>query len=107
LRVTGDWRLYIAACLHGHKVAYLAEPLNGHRRHERSITSSLNKQRHANEVKQMQAIAAGGAALDAATATKAEKHLAHVNRYLGLALVAADRYAVQLGSRAVDLSHGR
>ncbi len=55
LRVAGDWRLYIE-CLSapGAKLAYVAEPLNSHRRHAQSVTHSLDAQKHVAEIAAMQ-----------------------------------------------------
>jgi glycosyltransferase involved in cell wall biosynthesis len=93
LRITADWRLYIAASAVGHKVAYVAQPLNGHRRHQRSITSSLDKQRHADEVRWMQAIASREVTPDSDVVAKAEQHLAHVHNYLGVVITPTEETA--------------
>jgi glycosyltransferase involved in cell wall biosynthesis len=51
LRMAGDWRIYLE-CLAAPaaKIAYLADPLNVHRRHAASVTHSLEAQRHLNEI---------------------------------------------------------
>jgi glycosyltransferase involved in cell wall biosynthesis len=42
LRVAGDWHIYVDLLAHSTgRVAYLAAPLNVHRRHEASVTASL------------------------------------------------------------------
>jgi hypothetical protein len=50
-RVAGDWRLYVEllAASDGH-VAYVAKPLNVHRRHEASVTHRLKGRRHREEI---------------------------------------------------------
>ena len=50
-RVAGDWRLYIELLSQeGAQVAYVAEPLNIHRRHGDSTTQRLAAQKHLGEV---------------------------------------------------------
>ncbi len=50
-RVAGDWRLYIELLRQeGAQVAYVAEPLNTHRRHGDSTTHRLAAQQHLGEV---------------------------------------------------------
>ena len=51
LSVAGDWRLYVEM-LHdpASLVAYVAEPLNIHRRHAGSVTHRLDAARHASEI---------------------------------------------------------
>ncbi len=50
-RVAGDWRLYIELLDQpGAQVAYVAEPLNIHRRHGDSTTHRLDAQKHLGEI---------------------------------------------------------
>lgn len=83
-RLAGDWKLYASACLLGQRVAYLAEALNGHRRHARGVTSSLDKQRHVDEVLRVQVTIAQSVELDEATLARAEQHLGEIHRHLDL-----------------------
>jgi hypothetical protein len=50
-RMAGDWRIYLE-CLSapGAKLAYVADPLNVHRRHAQSVTHSLKAQKHIDEI---------------------------------------------------------
>ena len=51
LRVAGDWRIYAEALAHkGAQVAYVARPLNCHRRHAASVTAAMAHTAHAAEV---------------------------------------------------------
>ncbi len=51
LSVAGDWRLYVEMLGDpGSRVAYVAEPLNIHRRHAGSVTHRLDPARHASEI---------------------------------------------------------
>ncbi|MDH6265084.1 glycosyltransferase involved in cell wall biosynthesis [Rhizobium sp. SG_E_25_P2] len=49
-RLVGDWRLYLAASNLGRQVAYVASPLNIHRRHQNSITTSMDIDAHLAEI---------------------------------------------------------
>lgn len=49
-KVAGDWRLYAEAALADEPIAYVAQSLNGHRRHLTSVTRELDKQRHLQEI---------------------------------------------------------
>lgn len=48
--VAGDWRLYAEVLSDGGRVAYVAEPLNLHRRHGASATHALAAGRHLDEI---------------------------------------------------------
>ena len=84
LRLAADWRLYAEACRLGLKVAYLAKALNGHRRHPGGVTSSLDREKHFDEVVRMQTWIAQATNVDGATLKKAEEHLQDIRRYLSL-----------------------
>ena len=51
--MAGDWRVYAEVLSAGGRVAYVAEPLNMHRRHEASVTHRLTPRRHVAEVSWM------------------------------------------------------
>ena len=51
--MAGDWRLYAELLQGGGRVAYVARPLNVHRRHAESVTHSLSAVRHLDEVARM------------------------------------------------------
>jgi hypothetical protein len=57
--LAGDWRLYMAL-LTGQEgeVAYVAAPLNTHRRHGGGVTQRLSTQEHVAEISRIQALAA-------------------------------------------------
>lgn len=55
LKLAGDWKIYINACHLGGKIAYEAAPLNIHRRHSRSVTGSIEKDKHIEEVRKVHA----------------------------------------------------
>ena len=51
--MAGDWRLYAELLAGGGQVAYVARPLNVHRRHKSSVTHRLPAERHLDEVARM------------------------------------------------------
>lgn len=53
-RMAGDWRIYLEALSQPNaKIAYVADPLNIHRRHAQSVTHSLKAQKHVDEIKRI------------------------------------------------------
>lgn len=65
LRMAGDWRIYLE-CLAapGARIAYVADPLNVHRRHAASVTHSLKAQKHVDEIAAMHRVARDRFGLD-------------------------------------------
>jgi glycosyltransferase involved in cell wall biosynthesis len=58
LRMAGDWLLYLEAlAAPGARIAYVADPLNVHRRHAASVTHSLKAQKHIEEIDSMHRVA--------------------------------------------------
>ncbi|WP_160000497.1 glycoside hydrolase family 99-like domain-containing protein [Roseomonas sp. 18066] len=57
----GDWRLYLAACQGGGRVQYVAAPLARQRQHPDSVTASLAKDRHLEEIARLHALIAASA----------------------------------------------
>ena len=56
LRVAGDWRVYAEVLAReGAQIAYVARPLNHHRRHDASVTARLDGPAHLAEVARVQA----------------------------------------------------
>lgn len=53
-RLAGDWRVYAEVLAEGGSVAYVAQPLNVHRRHAASVTHALPPAQHLAEVRRMQ-----------------------------------------------------
>jgi glycosyltransferase involved in cell wall biosynthesis len=50
-RMAGDWRIYLECLIRpGARIAYVADPLNVHRRHAASVTHSLKAQKHIDEI---------------------------------------------------------
>ncbi|RUT25902.1 hypothetical protein C0V97_08640 [Asaia sp. W19] len=53
-RLAGDWRVYLEILMQpGAQIAYLARPLNIHRRHQRSVTGALDESAHLAEIERL------------------------------------------------------
>lgn len=82
MNVAGDWRIYAEICAAGGRVAYLAQALNGHRRHVSSVTHTLKIDRHLQEIKDMQGYVRTLVKVDDKTTKAQEEHLAAAQKYL-------------------------
>jgi len=84
-KLVGDWRLYLELLASDdNKIAYLAQSLNVHRRHESSVTHALDKKKHLDEIMAMHAVVrnqklAGTAELDAM-----DKYIKELREQFGL-----------------------
>ena len=59
LRLAGDWRLYAEMLARtGAQIAYVAAPLNHHRRHPHSVTARMSEDAHGAEIAHMHAVMA-------------------------------------------------
>ena len=79
-QLAGDWRLYMAvlAAQPEGEVAYVAEPLNTHRRHGGGVTQRLAARDHLAEIARMQALAAATLKLSKAKRAAQAADLARV-----------------------------
>ncbi len=84
-RLAGDWRLYLEALTGGSpcQVAYVAAPLNIHRRHAASVTGRLPAQRHIEEVARLQTLAAARVGADARLRQRQAAYLRTLREQLG------------------------
>jgi glycosyltransferase involved in cell wall biosynthesis len=83
LRMAGDWRVYLEVLSQpGAKIAYSCETLNVHRRHSASVTHSLDKRAHLNEIRAMQDAAAQLFALPARSRRMQAAYLREVTQQL-------------------------
>lgn len=73
-KVAGDWRIYAELCTTGGKVAYVAETLNGHRRHRTSVTHALQVEKHLDEIKHMHGLVVRQIGLSSSFIAMQEKH---------------------------------
>ena len=80
--VAGDWRLYAEICLAGGKVVYEPGALNGHRRHQASVTHALKASRHLEEIRQMQRLIAERVKLRPEIRAKQMAHLSEAHRHI-------------------------
>jgi glycosyltransferase involved in cell wall biosynthesis/SAM-dependent methyltransferase len=84
-RLAGDWHLYAAAALRAPRVAYLSAPLNIHRRHDSSVTASLNTDRHVEEVERVHAYVAEELDLDDAARKRMSAYGDQLRHQFGIA----------------------
>ena len=86
-RVAGDWRLYIELLDQpGAQVAYVAEPLNIHRRHDDSTTHRLDAQTHLGEIARIHRLIGGGPAVLDADRMRQRAYRAQLAQQFGLRL---------------------
>lgn len=84
-RLVGDWHLYLEALGPATaRVAYVAEPLNVHRRHPASVTRALDAERHVAEVRAMQERARVLVGHDPERETSAAAYLEELETQFGL-----------------------
>ena len=82
-RMAGDWRLYLQALVPaGAKIAYVADPLNVHRRHAESVTHSLKAEKHVAEIAAMHAAIRGAVKLPKKQALAQAAYVDEVTRQL-------------------------
>ncbi len=81
-QLAGDWRLYLALAAQEGSVAYVAAPLNTHRRHGGGVTQRLSRQAHVAEIARMQALAAKQLKLGKPARTAQAADLARVEAQL-------------------------
>lgn len=56
-KLAGDWRLYLASLADPRaKIAYVADPLNVHRRHPAGVTQSLSTKKHIEEIRKIHGV---------------------------------------------------
>jgi glycosyltransferase involved in cell wall biosynthesis len=83
LRMAGDWRLYLETLVApGARVAYVADPLNVHRRHAESVTHALKAELHLAEIARCQAFAAKKLRAGAKLRGQQEKYLSSIKAQL-------------------------
>ncbi len=82
LRLAGDWLLYAAALADGGTVAYVAEPLNRHRRHGSGVTGRLSPEDHLDEIKAMHRHMRGMVGADPALRAEQRRALVAARRAL-------------------------
>lgn len=82
-RMAGDWRLYLEALMAPDaRVAYVADPLNVHRRHAQSVTHALDVERHVAEIEHCQKVAADALKLGTRARAAQERYVEEVRKQL-------------------------
>jgi hypothetical protein len=79
--VVGDWLFYVWLLQQG-KISFVARPLNLHRRHESGVTLSENKQRHFDEIVEMQEYILHRFDISESTVSKTLQYREKVKKYL-------------------------
>jgi len=83
-RLAGDWHLYLEVLTSGHtEVAYVAQPLNIHRRHSSSVTHSLDPATHLAEIERLHRFAAERLGTDQSMLNRQRAYLSSVAEDLG------------------------
>jgi Glycosyl transferase family 2 len=84
LKMAADWRLYAEVLATSDtRIAYVAAPLNRHRRHSESITKTLNADQHIAEVAVVQAAIATFLPLSSMLLSRQRKYLKDLTKQLG------------------------
>jgi hypothetical protein len=83
-KLTGDWHLYAKTALLGKRISYVSEPLNFHRRHNRSVTGALEKKQHVDEVRRVHKYIAEWLSADAAERRRMAAYEAQLKEQFGL-----------------------
>ena len=85
-RMAGDWLLYTDILSQpGARICYVAEPLNRHRRHGKSLTHALDAKRHVKEIASVQKVVATLLKADQKLRRRQAAYIAEVTGYLGAA----------------------
>jgi glycosyltransferase involved in cell wall biosynthesis len=84
-RLAGDWHLYAAAALSAPRVAYLSSPLNVHRRHDSSVTATLNRDKHVEEVERVQSFVAEAVSVNDTTRRRMRAYADRLRDQFGVA----------------------
>ena len=83
-RLVGDWHLYAAAAVTAPRVAYLSTPLNIHRRHDSSVTATLNGHKHVEEVERVQGFVAEALGDDDVTRRRMRAYVERIRDQFGI-----------------------
>ncbi len=83
VKVTGDWRVYLSVLQQG-RIAYSANVLNHHRRHDSSVTSSLEARQHYQEVRDTQLLARKITPVDGTMISVADNYAHHLVEHFGI-----------------------
>jgi glycosyltransferase involved in cell wall biosynthesis len=82
-KIAGDWFFYVWLLKHG-KIAYVSRSLNSHRRHDKGVTKSENRELHFNEVVRMQEYVMNNFNVPAEARNKVSSYREYLISYFGL-----------------------
>lgn len=81
--VAGDWRLYVEICAQsGHRVSWLPDPLNTHRRHRVSVTHALKVDKHLDEIASLHRLVGEKVELDNTVISQQSEHFEACRQHL-------------------------
>ena len=83
-RAAGDWAVYVHMLLAGGDIAFVAEPLNNHRRHERSVTRAAFGSQIVAEIERMQHTVLSRVPTNRIARAKASRYLGVLRTQFGL-----------------------
>jgi O-antigen biosynthesis protein len=73
--IAGDWAVYVACLLRGGDIAFVAEPLNNHRRHDEGVTIKSFGRKIVAEIERMQGHVRGRVSVPAESARVAREYI--------------------------------
>lgn len=82
-KIAGDWFFYIWLLKQG-RIAYVSRSLNSHRRHDKGVTKSEDKELHFNEVVRMQEYVMNNFNVQAEARNKVSSYREYLISYFGL-----------------------
>lgn len=89
-KIAGDWLIYLHVLLQG-KIYFNKQALNLHRRHASSVTNATQKQRHIEEVAQLQEIARSLVKTPTRVAVQSKSYLDYLYKHFNVAPNEAER----------------
>lgn len=84
-KVAGDWLVYLHVLTKG-KIHFCSKPLNWHRRHTKSVTSSLASSKHYDEVSRLQKIAQSLSTPTDEALTKADQYMVRLQEHFRMSV---------------------
>jgi len=82
-KIAGDWFFYVWLLTQG-RIAYVSQSLNSHRRHDKGVTKSEDKEVHFNEVARMQEYVMKNFDVPVEVRDKASSYREYLVSYFGL-----------------------
>ena len=93
-KLVGDWRLYLEVLMcNKNSIAYLTSPLNTHRRHQKSVTHSLDHAAHLSEIQAMHLLVSELMPADTDMQDEMQAYINELRKQFKLAPVAQEKAA--------------